>query len=106
MGLAALGSERLAELPEVLLRAAVGDHPLDRRHRFANAQDLALGLPAAAEDAQAARPLTCEVLRRDRARSTGPELAQLVGLDHRGELGAVEVEQADHEGGAARKPGV
>ena len=55
MRLARLGADFLAELLELLLGPAVGDDALDRRHRLADALNLALGLPAAADDAEGLR---------------------------------------------------
>ena len=66
--------------------AAVGDDPLDPRQRRADARDLRLGLPAAADHAERRRARPGEVLRRDPARRAGAQLAERVGLDHRDEL--------------------
>ena len=102
MTLAGLGSDFLAEGAEALLGAAVGDDAFDAGECRADAGDLALRLPAAAEDAERARVLPREVLRRDPAGGTRSQLAELVGLDHRGQLRTLEVEEEHAEGRAAR----
>ena len=104
--LALLGANPLAELLESFLRPAVDDDVLDRRHGLPDALHLALGLPAAAEDAERRDAGSSEELRGDAARGAGPELAELVRLDHPAALGALEVEQADDERRPARKPRV
>jgi hypothetical protein len=84
--------------------SAVDDDALDRRNSLADAQNLALGLPAAAEDAEACRPFAREVLRRHGARGTRPQLSKLVGFEHRGQLTALDVEEADDERRPCRHP--
>ena len=55
VALAGLGADLLAERAQALLRPAVGDDSLDPGQRLPDARDLALGLPAAADDAERAR---------------------------------------------------
>ena len=57
---------------------------------------LALGLPAAAEHAERRGAGSGEILRGDAARGAGPELAELVRLDHRRHL-RPQVEEDDDE---------
>ena len=51
-------------------------------------------------------PLRGEVLRRDPARRAGAQLAELVGLEHRDELGRVGAEEEDDEARAVAEAGV
>ena len=102
VAVAGLGAELLAERGELLLGAAVGDDLFDPRHRLADARDLALRLPAAADHAERSRVRLGQVLRRDAAGRAGPQLPQLVRLDHRGELSLLQVEEHDHERRPAR----
>ena len=53
VALAGFGADPVAEREQALLGPAVRDHPLDRRQRLADAGDLALRLPAAADDRRA-----------------------------------------------------
>ena len=103
VALAGLGADLLAEREQALLGPAVGDDPLDRRQRLADARDLALRLPAAADHAERARAFAGEVLRRDPARCAGAQLAHPVRLDHRRELGPGQVEEHDDERRARRQ---
>ena len=69
VALAGLGAGALAEGREPLGGAAVGDDPLERRHRRADRRDLALGLPAAADHAErSSRPRARGASRRRRSR--------------------------------------
>src|SRR5438876_243277 len=92
-----LRTDLLAEGPEASLRAAVGDDALDRGDRGPDARHLAPGLPAAADHAEGGRAGPREVLRRDAARPAGAKLAELVRLDHSGELARFCAEQRDDE---------
>ena len=103
--LALLGANPPAELLEPLLRPAVDDDVLDRRHRLADALHLALGLPAAAEDAERRDAGSSEELRGDAARGAG-RAGRACPPRSRRRLGALEVEQADDERRPARKPRV
>jgi hypothetical protein len=104
--LAHLGPDARAEVLEPLLRAAVGDDPLDRGDRCANARNLRLGLPAAADHTERSSMRLREERGGDAARGPGPELPHLVRLDHGRELRAREVEEHDDERRAAREPSV
>src|SRR5690349_13394309 len=104
MALAGLGAELLAELRKPLLAAAVGEDALDPGKRLADRGDLAASLPAAADHAERGRTLTREMLRGDAAGGTRAQLPELVGLDHRGDLGALGVEEHDHERRPALEP--
>ena len=95
--------DELAERGEPLGRSAVGDDALDRRHGSADARDLGLGLVAAAEHAERSGPVTGQVASCDPARRPRAQPAELVGLDHGGELGLLGVEEADDEGRSGRR---
>ena len=103
VALAGFGADLLAEREQALLRPAVGDDLLDPGQRLPDARDLALGLPAAADDAERARVRLGQVLRRDPARGAGAQLAHPVGLDHGRQLAPLEVEEHDDERRARRK---
>ena len=106
MGLAWLGSDLLAELLEPLLGTAVDDDTLDRRDGFADAGDLGLGLPAAADHAERRRAGLREVRRRDAAaapvRSCPILSASITAVSSR----ALGVEEHDDERRAAGEPHV
>ncbi len=68
---------------------------LDGGDGGADARDLALGLPPAADDAERAGVRLRQVARGDAARRPGAELAEPVGLDHRDRLAGCK--QADDE---------
>ncbi len=106
VALARLGSVLLAERREPLLVAAVGDDALDARKRGADRGELRLGLPAAADQPEAPRARAGEMLRGDAARRAGAELAELVRLDHRDELGRVGAEEENDEARAVAEAGV
>ena len=106
MALSRLGAVLLAEGAQPLLRPAVRDDALELRQRGADARELRLRLPAAADHAEAARAALREVLRRDAARRAGAQLAELVRLEHRDELGRVGAEEEDDEARAVAKAGV
>ena len=96
-----------AERGEPLGVAAVDDDALDRRHRRADARDLRRRLPAAADHAEARGALPGEVARRDGRGRAGPQLPELVGLDHRLEPRRRSSEKSTTTNGVpARRPGV
>ena len=96
----------LAERAQPLLRPAVGDDALDPRNRGADAGELRLRLPPAADHAEAGRTLGSEVPRRDAARRTGTKLAELVRVEHRNQLRSVGTEEEDGEARAVAETGV
>src|SRR5205814_2054026 len=102
--LARLGARLRTELRESLRRPAVGDDALDARQGLEDAGDLAPRLPPAADHAEARRTRPRQVLRRNAAGGAGPELAQLVRLDHRRKLRRPRVEEDDDERRPAREP--
>ena len=106
MALPRLGTVRLAERAQVLLRPAIGDHALELGKRDADGGELRLGLPAAADQAQAARAAPREVPCGDPARRAGAQLAELVRVDHGDELRRVGTEEQDHKAGALAEAGV
>ena len=63
------------------------------------AGDLGLGLPAAADHAERARPRPGEVPSRDAAGRPGAELSEPVGLDHCDQPPRFRVEEDDDERG-------
>src|SRR5206468_2182529 len=89
-----------------LLRPAVGDDALDPRNRGADAGELRLRLPAAADQAKAGRTLGREVPRCHAARRTRTQLTELVRLEHRDELGRVGAEEDDGETRTLAEAGV
>ena len=98
MRLAGLGADFLAELLELLLGPAVGDDALDRRARASRMH--ATWLSACQPQPMTPSVLRVglgEVLRSDTARRSRAELAHLVGLDHRRQLGLLGVEEHDDE---------
>jgi hypothetical protein len=97
VALAGLRADLLAELGQPVLAATVGDDGVDRRQRRPNRRDLAARLPAAADHAQRAGAIAREVLRRNTAGRAGPQLAELVGFDHRDGLGRLGLEEEHHE---------
>ena len=104
VALARLGADLLAERAQALLRAAIGDDALDPRQRFADAGDLALGLPAAADDAERPGLRLGQILGRNAAGGAGAQLAHPVGLDHARHLGLLGVEENDDERRPAGEP--
>ena len=106
VALPGLGPELLAERGELLLGSAVGDDLFDPRQRLADARDLALRLPAAADHAERSRVRLGQVLRSHAAGRAGAQLPQLVRLDHPGELPLAEVEEDDDEPRPVRAPQV
>ena len=100
MALARLGADALAERLQRAFRAAVGNDALDARHRRADASDLCFRLMTAADHAQRRRTFLRQVLGGDPARRAGTQPAEVVGLDHRDELGLRGVEEHDDERGA------
>ena len=102
MALARLRADLVAEGRELLRRSAVGDHALDGGDSGANACNLRLGLVAAPDHSERARVGPREMARGDAGRRAGSELSQAIGFDHGDELGALRVEEADHERRAAR----
>ena len=103
VALTGLGADLLAERAQALLGPAVRDDLLDPGQRLADTRDLALSLPAAADDAECARVWLGQVLGGHAAGGTGAQLAHPVGLDHSCELGLVQVEENDDERRARRK---
>ena len=103
MALAGLAVVPLAERAQRRLGAAVRDDALDPGHRGANARDLRLRLPAAADDAERRCTAPREVLGRDCARRAGSQLAELVGVDHGDELRRRCAKEQDDEAGAVCK---
>jgi hypothetical protein len=97
VGLGRLGAEPLAERPQPLLGPAIRDDAVERRDGGPDALHLGLGLEAAADDAERSASRAREVPGGDAARRAGAQPAQVVGLDHRGELAPGGVEQHDHE---------
>ena len=97
VALSRLGAGPRAERAEPLRGAAVGDDALDRRHGRPDRVDLRLGLPAAADDPEAAGAGPREVLRRDAARGPGAPLAERIRLDHGGQRPGLQLEEADDE---------
>ena len=87
----------LAEVGQPLGVPRVGDDLLDPGQRGADARELALGLPAGADQPERARPGLRQVPRGDRARGARAELAQPVGFDQRQQLGPVRGEERDDE---------
>ena len=106
VALSGLGAVLGAEGTQPVPGAAIRDDALDVRQRRADAEDLRLRLPAAADHAEARRPARGEVPGRDAARRTGAQLAQLVGLDDRDELGRGGAEEEDGEACALTEAGV
>src|SRR5688572_25720940 len=104
MRLARLSADARAELLQPVLRAAVGNDAVDRGERLADAGDLRLRLPAAADHTERLGIRLREERGRDAACSPGPELAELVRLDHGRERRLRKVEEDDDEGRATRKP--
>ena len=66
VALSRLGARRRAERAQLLGGAAVGDNALDRRHGRPDRVDLGLGLPAAADDAEAASAQSARGASRQR----------------------------------------
>ena len=97
MALSRLGARLRAERVQLLGCAAVGDNALDRRHGRPDRADLRLGLPAAADDAEAAGAGPREVLRGNAARGPRAPLAERVRLDHRCKRPGLQLEEADDE---------
>ena len=93
------GSAPVAEqnAAQSLGRAAVRDNALDRRHGCANRADLGLGLPATADDAEAAGAGRREVLRGNATRGPGAPLAESVRLDHRCEGPGLQLKEGHDE---------
>ena len=87
----------LAKCRESLRCPAVGDDVLDRRQGLADAGDLG-GLVTAPDDPERSRSALREMLRGHATCSPGPQTAELVGLDHRHELGCLRIEEANDEG--------
>ncbi len=89
-----------------LRRAAVGDRPLERRHGGADAGELRLRLPAAADQPDARCAAAREMPRGDPARGAGAQLAELVRVDHGDELRRVGAEEQHLEARAGAEAGV
>ena len=102
MALPRLGAHELAERGEPFGRSAVGDDALECRHGSADARDLGLGLVAAAEHAERSCAVPRQVASCDPAGRARPQPAELVGLDHGGDLGLLGVEDADDESRSGR----
>ena len=106
------GAVLLAESAELLLCPAIHDDPLELRHRGSDRSQLRLGLPAATDQTEAARAALREMLRGNTARCAGPQLTELVRLEHRHELGRVGAKEENHkprtlaEGGVELRTGV
>src|SRR3954471_19103131 len=97
MALARFRADLLAERLQVALGAAIRDDALESRERGAHARHLGLSLAAAADDAERRRVVAREVLRRDRARRTGAQPSEPVGLDDGHELGPLGGEKRNDE---------
>jgi len=82
---------------ELVGRAAVRDNALDGGHGRPDRADLCLGLPATADDAEAAGAGRREVLRGNTTRGPGAPLAERVRLDHRCEGPGLQFEEGHDE---------
>ena len=94
-----------AEGGELVRLAGIDLHPLERPHG-GQRLDLALRLPAGAEDARHLRVGAREVLRRHAARGAGADHAEEVRLDDGVEVAALGVEGVDDEADALPARGV
>jgi hypothetical protein len=83
----------------------VDEDALDRRQHLPDARHLRLGLPPAADHAEARRAVPREVARRDGGGRARAELAEPVGLDHRLEASGRR-EEHDRERRSRGRPGV
>ena len=106
MALSRLGARPGTERLQSLRRAAIGDDALDSRHRRADRGNLGLGLPAAANDAEAASAGPRKVLRGHTAGGPGAPLAECVGLDDGDRRSGLQVEEAHHERRLAGDSGI
>jgi formiminotetrahydrofolate cyclodeaminase len=103
MAVPGLGARALAECGQPPGRSAVRDDALDRRKGGADARHLRLRLVAAPDHAERAGTTPREMAGCHAARRARPKLTEPVGLDHADERRGLRVEQAYHEGGAARR---
>src|SRR6185437_10292572 len=101
-----LGAVRLAERAQVLLCPAVRHRPLEVGNRGSDRGKLRFRLPAAADDAEAARAVLRQVPGGDAARCTGAQLAELVGLEYGDVLGRIDAEEEHDEARAFPEAGV
>src|SRR3954451_25055905 len=97
MALARFGADLLAERLQVALGAAIRNDLLESRERSAHARHLRLSLVAAADDAEGRRVLARAVLRGARARGTGAQPPEPIGLDDGDELGPLGGEERNDE---------
>ena len=104
--LAGLAVEPPAEVGKALAVSRIRHDPLDSGQRRADAEQLALRLPAGADEAERSRFRLREVSGRDGARRTGAELSEAVGLDQREQLGAIGGEEREDEARPLREAGV
>jgi hypothetical protein len=95
--LARFGAVLLAESTQALRRAAIGDDLLEIGKRGADRGNLRFSLPATADDAEAAGVARREMPGGYAARRTRSQLAQLVGLENRDQLGRIATEEENHE---------